>query len=57
MRYKLVIQPEVFEDIQQGINWYNSRQKGLGLTLNEKPRLHSQPGFYYILRYYGLPNK
>jgi len=29
MKYKLAIQPEVFDDIQQGIDWYNSRQKGL----------------------------
>jgi len=30
MPYKLVIRKEVFNDIQNGIDWYNSRQKGLG---------------------------
>ena len=28
--YKLIIKPEVFIDIQEGISWYNSRQEGLG---------------------------
>lgn len=30
MAYKLVIKPEVYNDIQSGVDWYNSKQKGLG---------------------------
>ena len=30
MAYKLVIKPEVYTDIQSGIDWYNSKQEGLG---------------------------
>jgi len=50
MRYKLIIQPEVFDDIQQGIDWYNSRQKGLGKSFfnavqQEYKILRINPGF------------
>lgn len=30
MAYKLVIKPEVYTDIQSGVDWYNSKQEGLG---------------------------
>ncbi len=30
MTYRLKIEPEARLDIQEGINWYNSRQEGLG---------------------------
>ena len=30
MKYILKIKKEAHQDIQEGINWYNSRQKGLG---------------------------
>jgi len=30
MPYKLNIKPEAHADIQEGIDWYNSRQPGLG---------------------------
>lgn len=30
MTYRIHIEPEVFNDIQQGIHWYNQQQKGLG---------------------------
>ncbi len=33
MSYKLVIRPEVYSDIQSGVDWYNSKQKGLGRQL------------------------
>lgn len=55
--YKLVIRPEVFEDIQSGINWYNSKQKGLGLRFfdaiqNEYRVLEKYPVFQ--VRYNGV---
>ncbi|OQX75926.1 MAG: hypothetical protein B6D61_09565 [Bacteroidetes bacterium 4484_249] len=30
MHYKLNIKPEAHQDIQEGIDWYNSKQTGLG---------------------------
>ena len=50
MKYKIVIQPEVFDDIQEGIDWYNSRQKGLGKRFfdavqQEYKLLRINPGF------------
>lgn len=30
MEYRLKTRKEVKQDIQEGINWYNSRQEGLG---------------------------
>jgi len=46
----LVIQPEVFDDIQEGIHWYNSRQKGWGKRFfnavqQEYKTLRINPGF------------
>ncbi len=29
--YKIVIKPKAFTDIQEGISWYNSCRKGLGI--------------------------
>ncbi len=54
MSYKLVIKPEVFEDIQQAIDWYNSRQKGLGekffnAVQQEYNNIRKNPG--YQIRY------
>lgn len=50
MKYKVVIQPEVFDDIQEGIDWYNSRQNGLGKRFfsavqQEFKTLRINPGF------------
>ncbi len=30
MAYKIFIEPDAFEDIQNGINWYNEKSDGLG---------------------------
>ncbi len=30
MAFKIRIEPETFQDIQDGIDWYNNKQKGLG---------------------------
>jgi hypothetical protein len=30
MAFELKIEPEVFLDIQEGIDWYNNQQRGLG---------------------------
>lgn len=30
MAFKIKVEPEALEDIQQGIDWYNEQQSGLG---------------------------
>lgn len=30
MRFSVIYAPEVFDDIQEAVNWYNFKQKGLG---------------------------
>ncbi len=30
MAFKIKIEPEAHQDIQQGIDWYNEQQSGLG---------------------------
>lgn len=30
MAFKIKVEPEALEDIQQGIDWYNEKQAGLG---------------------------
>jgi hypothetical protein len=30
MAFKIKIEPEALDDIQQGIDWYNKQQAGLG---------------------------
>ncbi len=30
MRFKIVYSPDVKEDVQEAIDWYNSKQRGLG---------------------------
>lgn len=50
MAYKLVIKPEVYYDIQSAVDWYNSKQKGLGKRFfeaiqNEYKTLKNAPVF------------
>lgn len=37
--FKLKIQAGAFEDIQEGVNYYNSRQKGLGKRFFQEIRI------------------
>ena len=57
MAYCLKIKPEVFIDIQEGINWYNSRQKGLGKRFHSSVKqeyniLRKTP--HFRVRYEGV---
>lgn len=36
MAYKIKIEPEAHEDIQQGIDWYNEKQLGLGRKFHKE---------------------
>ena len=36
MSYKIKIEPEAHLDIQDGISWYNSKQKGLGRRFHKE---------------------
>lgn len=52
--YRLVIQPEVFDDIQKAIDWYNSQQKGLGnkfFTAIQKEYEHLRKNPRFQIRY------
>lgn len=33
MTFKIKVEPEAMDDIQQGIDWYNEQQAGLGRKL------------------------
>ena len=57
MPYKLKIKPEAHQDIQDGIDWYNSRQPGLGRRFHsavkqEFKTLRNSPLFQ--IRYEGV---
>ena len=54
MAWKIQISPEARIDIQEAINWYNSRQKGLGKRFfkevkNSLSQLKRNP--YYSVKY------
>jgi hypothetical protein len=40
MSFKIKIEPEVFDDIQNGIAWYNKQQAGLGKRFLSEVKLH-----------------
>ncbi|MCF8298374.1 MAG: hypothetical protein K9J13_12580 [Saprospiraceae bacterium] len=57
MNYSLKIKQEVFLDIQDGIEWYNSQQKGLGrrfhnAVIKEYDTLRKTP--FFQVRYDGV---
>lgn len=57
MPYKLKIKPEAHQDIQDGIDWHNSRQPGLGKRFHsavkqEFKMLRESPLFQ--IRYEGV---
>ena len=54
MKYSLEIKKEAHQDIQSGINWYDSRQKGLGKRFHSAVKkgyevIRSNP--YFQVRY------
>lgn len=52
MKYKLVIQPEVFDDIQEAIDWYNTRQSGLGKKFSMSLKMNSTVcGHFQVFKY------
>lgn len=42
MKFKIKIGPEASDDIQQGIDWYNKKQKGLGRKFYKEVNQHFQ---------------
>ena len=49
MSYKIFIEPEVFDEIQETIHWYNNQKKGLG-----KEFYNTILNFYKILKIHPL---
>ncbi len=54
MSFKVLIEPEAIQDIQQGIDWYNQQQGGLGRGFHTEikiafEKLKSNP--FYQVRY------
>lgn len=44
MDYSLVYAAEVFDDLQQNVNWYNEKQAGLGARFfKAKPKYFKKP--------------
>ena len=57
MAFKLKIEPEALDDIQQGIDWYNEQQAGLGRKFLAEVKigfksLKTNP--FFQLRYEGV---
>lgn len=55
MAFKLIFATEVYDDLQQDIDWYNDRQKGLGSRFfkavkGQIPRIKKNP-YSFALRY------
>jgi len=40
MAYKIKIEPDVWLDIQEAINWYNAQQNGLGKNFHSAVLSH-----------------
>ena len=55
MKFKVVYNQEVFDDLQQAINWYNKQQPGLGdrFFTASKKQLNSlkSSALHYAIRY------
>ena len=55
MKFKVVYNPEVFDDLQQAIDWYNEQQPGLGnrFFTTSKKQLNSlkSSALHYAIRY------
>lgn len=59
IHYKLKIKPEAYQDIQNGIEWYNSRQNRLGKRFHDAIKqefktLRKNPFFQSTIRLYSL---
>jgi hypothetical protein len=55
MAFKLIYAAEVYDDLQQNINWYNERQSGLGnrffkAVKDQVPRIRKNP-YGFAIRY------
>jgi hypothetical protein len=54
MPYKIKVKPEAYQDIQDGINWYNSQQRGLGIRFHKEIKqkyITIQHNPYFQVRY------
>jgi mRNA-degrading endonuclease RelE of RelBE toxin-antitoxin system len=55
MKYKIIYNPEVENDIQSAIEWYNNQQSGLGkqflITIKKQINSLKKTANHYALRY------
>ena len=54
MEFKIKIEPEAHEDIQEGIDWYNKKQRGLGRKFHTQVKTffkHLETNPFYEVRY------
>ncbi len=55
MKFKVIYNPEVHDDLQQAIDWYNEQQSGLGnrFFITSKNQLNSlkSSALHYAIRY------
>jgi len=55
MKFKIVYNPEVVNDIQQAIDWYNEKQPGLGKRFFNTIKAHidslKNSALHYAIRY------
>ena len=40
MAFKIIFMPQVFDDVQDAVNWYNERQKGVGKRFFSVVKIH-----------------
>ena len=55
MKFKVIYNPEVYNDIQQAIDWYNEQQSGLGTRFYTTTKKHlnslKSSALHYAVRY------
>ncbi len=57
MTFKIKTEPEAKQDIQEGIDWYNEKQKGLGRKFHSQIKAsikHIKTNPFFMVRYNGI---
>ncbi len=55
MNFKIIYNPDIYNDIQEAIDWYNEQQSGLGVrfynVLQKQLKSLTKDAFLYAIRY------
>lgn len=58
MKFKVVFHPEIYNDIQEAIDWYNVQQNGLGsrflLAIKKQLKTLDKSALQYAVRYNNI---